>query len=326
MEQPWFFVILMALMYYGYIFVSGTQVGKELMQQCMIGFPKHPKVIVGLVIVFYLWYTAQTGGIHFPTALKTCLYLLVPATLLWLTRKNMWRIHHWDWVVIAALWIPFDLRLLGKRPEAIEDALDWAITAVSAVIIGIMFWVHLRLVEGTKLEFSFWGRNFFNRLKDIGFALLGFVVLGFILIPLGMIIEFLHPKEFVAEGLAQGLPLWSIVLDHLATSKFLVYFAKILVTIALSEEFLFRSVIQNFLEQTTFRPTRALLLTSLLFGAAHFNNGAKGIMPMDWNWPYFYMATIAGLAYGRVFQLSSSILGCMILHALVDATWHTFFK
>ena len=326
MEQPWFFVILMAVMYYGYIFASGTKVGKELMQECIVSYPKHPKVLVGILVIFYLWYAVLAGGLHFPTTLKTCLYLLIPAVLLWHTRKKMWVITHWDWLVIVALWVPFDLRLLGRRPEAIKDALDWPITAVSAVIIGVMFWVHVRCIEGTKLEFSFWGRDFFCRLKDIGLALAGFLVLGFVLIPFGMLIGFLHPRDFVTEGLKQGLPLWSIVWDNLTTTKYLVYFAKILVTIALSEEFLFRSIIQNFLEQTTNRPTRALIITSLLFGAAHFNNGAKGIMPMDWNWPYFYMATIAGLAYGLTFRLGTSIVASMLLHTLVDATWHTFFK
>ena len=43
------------------------------------------------------------------------------------------------------------------------------------------------------------------------------------------------------------------------------------------------------------------------------------------NWRYMILATIAGLAYGKAFQKSSSVFSSVTCHALVDATKHIFF-
>ncbi len=37
------------------------------------------------------------------------------------------------------------------------------------------------------------------------------------------------------------------------------------------------------------------------------------------------MATIAGFAYGKVFQKSSSVFSSAILHALINTSKHVFF-
>ena len=43
------------------------------------------------------------------------------------------------------------------------------------------------------------------------------------------------------------------------------------------------------------------------------------------NWRYMILATIAGVAYGKVFQRSSTVLSSAALHAMVDWTKHFFF-
>ncbi len=60
---------------------------------------------------------------------------------------------------------------------------------------------------------------------------------------------------------------------------------------------------------------------SLVFGCAHLDNGPQ---PLP-NWRYMIVATIAGLAYGRVFQKSSSVVSSALLHMMVDWTKHFFF-
>ena len=67
--------------------------------------------------------------------------------------------------------------------------------------------------------------------------------------------------------------------------------------------------------------TRTLLAASLIFGAAHLDNGPQ---PLP-DWRYMILATIAGAAYGRVFQKSSSVLSSWFLHAMVDWTKHLSF-
>ncbi len=97
--------------------------------------------------------------------------------------------------------------------------------------------------------------------------------------------------------------------------------AIIFVGTALPEEILFRSLIQNLVQQRFGENTRALLLASLIFGAAHLDNGPQALP----NWRYMVLATIAGYAYGKVFQKGSAVLSSACLHALVDWTKHIFF-
>ena len=64
----------------------------------------------------------------------------------------------------------------------------------------------------------------------------------------------------------------------------------------------------------------ALLVAASIFGAAHLNNGD---MP---NWNYAFLATIAGIFYGRAFRQSGSILAPACVHALVDTVWRAFLR
>jgi hypothetical protein len=90
---------------------------------------------------------------------------------------------------------------------------------------------------------------------------------------------------------------------------------------ALPEEVLFRSLIQNLLMLRFGSSARTLLVAALIFGCAHLNNGPQ---PLP-NWRYMMLATIAGWAYGVVFQRSSTVLSSAALHTMVDWTKHVFF-
>jgi membrane protease YdiL (CAAX protease family) len=90
---------------------------------------------------------------------------------------------------------------------------------------------------------------------------------------------------------------------------------------ALPEEILFRALIQNLLMQRFGSGAGTLLVASLVFGCAHLDNGPQ---PLP-NWRYMILATIAGLAYGKVFQKSSTVISSAGLHMLVDWTKHFVF-
>ena len=90
---------------------------------------------------------------------------------------------------------------------------------------------------------------------------------------------------------------------------------------AVPEEILFRSLIQNLLTLRWGGGWRTLLAASVIFGCAHLDNGPQ---PLP-NWRYMILATIAGLAYGQVFQRASTVLSSAGLHTLVDWTKHFFF-
>ena len=90
---------------------------------------------------------------------------------------------------------------------------------------------------------------------------------------------------------------------------------------ALPEEILFRSLVQNLLMRRFGAGWRTLLAASFIFGCAHLNNGPQ---PLP-NWRYLILATLAGIAYGAVFQKASTVLSSATLHMLVDWTKHVFF-
>jgi uncharacterized protein len=96
-------------------------------------------------------------------------------------------------------------------------------------------------------------------------------------------------------------------------------FAGMLWVVALSEEFLFRGIIQQWLRRLTHSPSLAIAGAALIFGACHLPFRA---FP---NWKFAAIAAIAGWFYGRAYQQAASIRASMVTHALVATTWRVFF-
>lgn len=96
-------------------------------------------------------------------------------------------------------------------------------------------------------------------------------------------------------------------------------FLAMLWTVALSEEFLFRGVLQQWLEDWTWSRTAALALTSLVFGAVHL--WFRGFP----NWRWALIACALGWFCGRARNQAGDIRAGMVTHALVIATWMGFF-
>jgi hypothetical protein len=142
--------------------------------------------------------------------------------------------------------------------------------------------------------------------RDGWVALAGFAASAPVLIAVGIAIGFIpwpHLPARSAGAMAAAVPL--------------IFFAT-----ALPEEILFRSLIQNLLMLRFGSGWRTLLTASIVFGAAHLDNGPQRVP----NWRYMTVATIAGLAYGWVFRKASSVLSSATLHMMVDWTKHFFFQ
>jgi membrane protease YdiL (CAAX protease family) len=99
----------------------------------------------------------------------------------------------------------------------------------------------------------------------------------------------------------------------------LAIFCGALWVLALSEEFFFRGLLQQWMTAWTARPNLALIATSLLFGAAHLPFRA---FP---NWSMAAVAAVAGCFYGIAYRKTGSIRASMVTHALVVTAWRTFF-
>ena len=99
----------------------------------------------------------------------------------------------------------------------------------------------------------------------------------------------------------------------------LAIFCGFLWVVALSEEFFFRGMLQQWLTAWTAWPNLALIATSLLFGAAHLPVRA---FP---NWKMAVVSAVAGLFYGIAYRKTGSIRASMVTHALVVTAWRTLF-
>ena len=124
--------------------------------------------------------------------------------------------------------------------------------------------------------------------------------------------------------LAAGIPLaWATRLVRLGPGmpawKTAATFAGMLWVVALSEEFFFRGLLQQWMANWTGRPAVALACTSILFGAVHL--GFRGFP----NWRFALAAAVAGWFYGRAYQQAQSIRASMVTHALVVTVWRVLF-
>ena len=89
--------------------------------------------------------------------------------------------------------------------------------------------------------------------------------------------------------------------------------------VALWEEFLFRGVLQQWMEHWTWNRTAALIVTSCIFGLAHL--WFRGFP----NWRWAIIAAWLGLVCGHARNQTGSIRAGVVTHALVVATWRALF-
>jgi membrane protease YdiL (CAAX protease family) len=133
-------------------------------------------------------------------------------------------------------------------------------------------------------------------------------------------IGLLHAAYFAPIGLPLALILGA---THFAHPKPVWYIAAtfigMLCVVSLSEEFLLRGVLQQWIEDWTNSRTRALIVTSTIFGLLHLWLGG---FP---NWKWALVAGILGWFCGRARNQAGSIRASMVTHALVATTWRAFF-
>ena len=201
-------------------------------------------------------------------------------------------------IAIAALWLPvefaFGAALVPLEARGFLHAVIYGV----AILLGLILFLCYAGLPGMKF-------NLPRSARDLWLPLAAFAITAPVLIAVGMPIGFIPPPHLPVQPAGR------------MASAFGIIFAGT----ALPEEILFRALIQNLIVQRWGKGWRTLLAASVIFGAAHLDNGPQ-LLP---NWRYAILATIAGVAYGRVFQLSSSIVSSALLHTLVDWTKHFFF-
>jgi membrane protease YdiL (CAAX protease family) len=98
-------------------------------------------------------------------------------------------------------------------------------------------------------------------------------------------------------------------------------FLGILWVVALSEEFFFRGLLQQWLERWTGSAFTALVVAAVLFGSAHL--GFHRIFP---NWRWAIVAGILGIFCGLAWKRSRSVQASMVTHALIVTVWEVFLR
>jgi uncharacterized protein len=254
--------------------------------------------IPALLSALFLAAAIQLGAFSAPLAALIVAYTFLPATCAYLVRHiapPTWM----DFLIIALLWFPLEFSV-GHQfiPKHAQNTLHLAAYGVS-ILLGLAIFLLFRRLPGMKY-------NLPRSPRDLVNLLLGFAACAPILIALGRAIGFLPPFH------------WP---PHSSPARIVSEYFIILAATALPEEILFRALIQNCIAQRFGAGTWTLLLSAIIFGCAHLDNG-PGPLP---NWRYMILATIAGVAYGKVYEKSSSIFASAGLHALVDLIKHLCF-
>jgi hypothetical protein len=224
-------------------------------------------------------------------------YTLVPVGVAFLLEQarsedpeqgGNWR----DFVVLLGLGLAVDLRWL-------EPAWPQGLAALGKILLldaGIFGFLVVRRLEGVGFDLRL-------TLRDLRRGLSEFCLYALIAIPLGLGLGFLHTHAVLPSPLR-------------AVGAFVFTF----LFIAIPEELFFRGWLQNLLERQVGR-TEALLVTSVLFGLAHWNKRT-----LNFNWRYVLMAAIAGVFYGRAWRAQRRVGASAITHASVDATWSLWLR
>jgi len=236
--------------------------------------------------------SAAVGAFGVKLTLLVLIYTAAPTLLLYFQGARA------DFLAILLLWLPIEFGAgAALIPRAQQGFLHNVAYGV-AILLGLTLFLGFRRIGGMKY-------NLPRDRRDLWLPLVGFAISAPVLIVVGIAIGFIPPPHLPTQSAGK-----------MAAAVGIIFAAT-----ALPEEILFRALIQNLMMQRFGASTRTLLLASFIFGCAHLDNGPQ---PTP-NWRYMVVATIAGVAYGRVFQKSRSVASSAALHTMVDWTKHFFF-
>jgi membrane protease YdiL (CAAX protease family) len=247
-----------------------------------------------LLCLLYVLVNCAAGNFRWAwLGLYAGLPVAVAMLLAWAKRSPTAQRGTWqDYVVLAVLGLAVDLRWFESAWPA-HLAIFGKMLLVDAGIYGFLL---VRELDGVGFDLRLRWRDLAVGLRETAFYTP-------IALALGLSMGFLHVHA-VLPGASAIAGAW----------LFTFFF------IAVPEELFFRGWLQNLLERRVGR-WRSLLVTSVLFGLAHFNKRAA-----HFNWQYVLMAAIAGFFYGRAWLSARRVGTSAVTHASVDAIWSLWLQ
>jgi len=254
--------------------------------------------------------------------LRLLIYLALPTLLLRLRPKRARPMDVMHILTILAIWIPVEpslFRLLAEiAPPTVDlqfvldgialvprvDALlipgiSLPVGKLTAVSLALLLFIVRCPIGRMGFVFRFTWLDLWRALQGLG----AFAVVG---VPIGLLLGFLRLglyRPSLVEAVAAALGGYLLI--------------------ALPEEILFRGAIQNLTTQRLGRWWAGLLIAAPVFGLAHINNATPGFA--EPNWAYALMATIAGLAYGWVWERTHKVTASALTHMAVNLIWWLAF-
>jgi uncharacterized protein len=165
--------------------------------------------------------------------------------------------------------------------------------------LGVLVMLWFRKVEGV-------GFGFIPTRAEWAIGIRNFVYFLPIGLPLAMLTGFVRWRPVPLE--------WWVAVPLAA-----VTFLGMLWVVALSEEFFFRGLLQQWLCRWFGNRTLGLVVASVAFGLVHLPFRS---FP---NWKFALVAAVAGFFYGRAYSQSGSIRAAMVAHALMNTTTKMLF-
>lgn len=248
-----------------------------------------PLVPLGLFLIY-----SVTLGNRIWLTLAGAAYVIAPALILAGRAgkaPGTWE----DYLAVLALWLPVELQW-NYRLFPYPPPITHALTILLALSTGVAAFLLLRRLDDVGYAID-WRRGYFAH-----FAIL-FIVFAAIAIPIGMRIGFIHWAPSLGRLRAAPLTMIGIV-----------FFT------AWPEEFLFRGLLQNLLSKTLRSSWLGLFAAAIIFGFSHIHHA-----PFP-NWKYVGLASIAGVFYGLAWMRTGSLVPGVMIHALVDISWHILFR
>jgi membrane protease YdiL (CAAX protease family) len=200
-----------------------------------------------------------------------------------------------DYAAIILIWLPVEFQWM-YRLFPYPPPLTHTLTILTALSTGVAAFVLLRGLDGVGYAIE-WRPGF---AWNFGFH---FAACAALAIPIGIRIGFLTWDPRLSR--LHNLPLEAL---------------GILFFTAWPEEFLFRGLLQNLFSRTLQNQWAGLAIASAIFGLSHIFHAPYP------NWKYVGLATIAGLFYGRAWMKTGSLVPGVLVHALVDTSWHLLFR